>query len=325
MPRVLMLKDEDPRARVETIDDDQLPQRAVTVDIDYSDLNYKDALAVTGKGKVVRDYPFVPGIDFAGRVRDSHDERYQSGDKVILTGWGVGERHWGGFAECMSVDAEWLVPCPETMTTRNAMLLGTAGLTAMLCVMRLEEAGLAPRSSVLVTGATGGVGSWAVQMLAHLGHEVHAVTGKPDQGQWLEELGAYDVHDRMEFEGEPRPLEKSRWAGAVDTVGGQVLANVLAQMDYHGRVAAVGLAGGSDLPTTVMPFILRGVSLLGTDSVMIPFEQRRDAWQRLAELPETLFEAMRHEQIGLELIAERAEALLNGDIHGRLLIDPNEL
>lgn len=324
MPRVLMLKDEDPRSRIETIDDDQLPHRAVSVDIDYSDLNYKDALAVSGRGRIVRDYPFVPGIDLAGSVRESSDERYSPGDKVILTGWGVGERYWGGFAETMNVDAEWLVPCPERMTTKNAMLLGTAGLTAMLCVIRLEEAGLAPKSPILVTGATGGVGSWAVQMLSRLGHEVHAVTGKPDQGQWLKELGAYDIHDRTEFEGEPRPLEKGLWAGAVDTVGGQVLANVLARMDYNGRVAAVGLAGGTDLATTVMPFILRGVSLLGTDSVMIPFEQRRTAWQRLAELPDELFSTMQHEEIGLELIAERAEALLNGDIHGRLLINPHQ-
>lgn len=324
MPRVLMLKDEDPRSRVETIDDDQLPQRSVSVAIDYSDLNYKDALAVSGQAKVVRDYPFVPGIDLAGSVRESSDERYRPGDKVILTGWGVGERYWGGFAETMNVDAEWLVPCPERLTTKNAMLLGTAGLTAMLCVIRLEAAGLAPGSAILVTGATGGVGSWAVQMLSQLGHEVHAVTGKPDQSQWLKELGAHDIHDRFEFEGEPRPLEKGRWAGAVDTVGGQVLANVLARMDYNGRVAAVGLAGGTELATTVMPFILRGVSLLGTDSVMIPFEQRRDAWQRLAELPEELFSTMQYEEIGMELIAERAEALLNGDIHGRLLIDPSQ-
>lgn len=322
MPRVLILKDENPRSRVERIDDDQLPQREVSVDIDYSDLNYKDALAVSGTGKIVREYPFVPGIDLAGSVRESSDERYRPGDKVILTGWGVGERYWGGFAEAMNVDAQWLVPCPETMTTQRAMLLGTAGLTAMLCVIRLEEAGLPPGSPIVVTGATGGVGSWAVQMLADLGHEVHAVTGKPDQSQWLKELGAYDIHDRTEFEGEPRALEKGHWAGAVDTVGGQVLTNVLARMDYNGRVAAVGLAGGIELPTTVMPFILRGVSLLGTDSVMIPFEQRRAAWQRLAELPDALFANMQYEEIGLELIAERAEAMLNGDIHGRLLIDP---
>jgi len=323
MPRVLMLKDEDPRARVETIDDDRLPERAVTVDIDYSDLNYKDALAVTGKGKIVREYPFVPGIDFAGTVRDSESDQYAPDDKVILTGWGVGERYWGGFAERMRVDADWLVPCPETLSTREAMLFGTAGLSAMLCVERLEEAGLARGTAVLVTGATGGVGSWAVQMLAHYGYEVHAVTGKPDQERWLRSLGAAEVHDRTEFEGEPRLLDKARWAGAIDTVGDTTLANVLAQMEPHGRVVAVGLAGGSALPASVMPFILRGVSLLGVESARVPAPRRRDVWQRIAELPRALRESMHHEAIGLDMIAERAEAMINGDIHGRLLIDPS--
>lgn len=323
MPRVLMLKDEDPRARVETLDDDRLPEREVTVDIEYSDLNYKDALAVTGKGRIVRDYPFVPGIDFAGTVRDSASDAYAPGDRVILTGWGVGERYWGGFAERMRVDADWLVPCPETLSTREAMLFGTAGLSAMLCVERLEEAGLARGTAVLVTGATGGVGSWAVQMLAHYGYEVHAVTGKPDQERWLRSLGAAEVHDRTEFEGEPRLLDKARWAGAIDTVGDTTLANVLAQMEPHGRVAAVGLAGGSALPASVMPFILRGVSLLGVESARVPLPRRRDVWQRIAELPRAMRDNMHHEAIGLEMIAERAEAMINGDIHGRLLIDPS--
>ncbi len=323
MPRVLMLKDEDPRARVETIDEERLPERAVTVDIDFSDLNYKDALAVTGKGQIVREYPFVPGIDFAGTVRSCEGERFAPGDKVILTGWGVGERYWGGFAETMRVDEEWLVPCPEALTTREAMLFGTAGLSAMLSVMRLEEAGLARGARVVVTGATGGVGSWAVKMLAHYGYEVHAVTGKPDQDAWLKELGAAEVLGRHEFEGEPRPLEKSRWAGAIDTVGDNVLANVLAQMEYHGLAVAVGLAGSSELPTTVMPFILRGVSLLGVDSAMQPLARRREAWQHIAELPETVRQAMHYEELGMEMIAERAEAMINGDIHGRLLLDPH--
>ncbi|MBZ9559251.1 MULTISPECIES: MDR family oxidoreductase [unclassified Modicisalibacter] len=323
MPRVLMLKDEDPRARVETIDDERLPERAVTVDIDYSDLNYKDALAVTGKGKIVREYPFVPGIDFAGTVRDSESDRYAPGDRVILTGWGVGERYWGGFAERMRVDADWLVPCPEDLTTREAMLFGTAGLSAMLAILRLEEAGLERGARVLVTGATGGVGSWAVQMLAHYHYEVYAVTGKPDQDQWLKELGATEVLDRVEFKGEPRPLEKARWAGAIDTVGDNPLANVIAQMEEHGRVAAVGLAGGSDLPTSVMPFILRGVSLLGVESARTPLAKRREVWQRIAELPAAMRESMHVEEIGMELIAERAEAMINADIHGRLLVDPH--
>lgn len=322
MPRALMLNEEEPRCRVVELDDTDLPNRDVSVEIDYSDLNYKDAMAVSGKGKIVRDYPMVPGIDFAGTVRESHHEQFAPGDRVILTGWGVGERHWGGYAETMNVDAEWLVPCPEPLTTRKAMLLGTAGLTAMLCVVRLEEAGLPPGAKVLVTGATGGVGSWAVSILNHLGYEVHAVTGKAEQRDWLETLGAHEVHERAELEGQARPLEQSRWTGAVDTVGGQTLANVLAQMTYHGRVAAVGLAAGVELPTTVLPFILRGVSLLGTDSVMIPFEQRRAAWQRLAALPGGLFERMAVDEIGLEEIESRAEAMLAGQARGRVLIDP---
>ncbi|EPC02844.1 hypothetical protein L861_23830 [Litchfieldella anticariensis FP35 = DSM 16096] len=324
MPRVLMLHDESPRCRVVDLPLADLPHRAISVDIDYSDLNYKDALAVTGKGKIVRDYPFVPGIDFVGTVRESHHEQYASGDRVILTGWGVGERYWGGYAEAMNVDPEWLVPCPSPLNSRKAMLLGTAGLTAMLCMMRLEEAGLPPGAAVLVTGATGGVGSWAVSILHHLDYEVHAVTGKPEQREWLESLGAREVLDRSEFEGEPLPLEKGRWVGAIDTVGGRTLANVLARMTYHGRVAAVGLAGGTDLPTTVMPFILRGVSLLGTDSVMIPFERRRAAWQRLSALPNGLFERMAVDEIGLEQIEQRAEDMLAGKVHGRVLINPKK-
>ncbi|MFC3283314.1 MDR family oxidoreductase [Litchfieldella rifensis] len=322
MPRALMLHDEAPRCRIADLAPSDLPHRAVSVDIDYSDLNYKDALAVTGKGKIVRDYPFVPGIDFAGTVRESHHEQYASGDRVILTGWGVGERYWGGYAETMNVDAEWLVPCPGPLSTRKAMLLGTAGLTAMLCVVRLEEARIAPGARVLVTGASGGVGSWAVSILHHLGYEVHAVTGKTEQRAWLKALGAHAIHDRADYEAEPRPLEKGRWAGAIDTVGGRTLANVLAQMDYDGRVAAVGLAGGTALSTTVMPFILRGVSLLGTDSVMIPFDRRRAAWQRLSALPNGLFERMAVDEISLAQIEERAETMLTGKLHGRVLIDP---
>lgn len=322
MPRALMLYEDEPRCRVVELENADLPHRDVSVEIEYSDLNYKDAMAVIGKGKIVRDYPMVPGIDFAGTVRESHHEQFAPGDRVILTGWGVGERHWGGYAETMNVDAEWLVPCPEPLTTRKAMLLGTAGLTAMLCVVRLEEAGLPQGAPVLVTGASGGVGSWAVSILHHLGYEVHAVTGKAEQREWLETLGAREVHDRAEFEGTPRPLDKGRWAGAVDTVGGQTLANVLTQMEYHGLVAAVGLAAGVELPTTVMPFILRGVSLLGTDSVMLPFERRRAAWQRLAALPSGLFERMAVDEISLDEIESRAEAMLAGKVHGRVLIDP---
>ncbi|MGO1343279.1 MDR family oxidoreductase [Chromohalobacter japonicus] len=323
MPRALMLHDESPRARLDTLDESQLPERAVRVAIDYSDLNYKDAMAVTGQGKIVREYPLVPGIDFAGTVTDSTDARFAADDRVILTGWGVGERHWGGFAEAMRVDADWLVPCPQPLSTRQAMLFGTAGLTAMLSVMRLKEAGLGPGDGpVVVTGASGGVGSWAVSILAHEGFEVHAITGKPEQNAWLEALGAHAILPRADFEARGRPLESTQWAGAVDTVGGQILANLLAQMNYSGKVAAVGLAGDAALPTTVLPFILRGVSLLGVDSVYIPFDRRRAAWQRIAALPNALLSHMHVEEIGLEDVTDRAQAMLEGRTHGRVLIDP---
>ncbi|MCK2045626.1 MDR family oxidoreductase [Chromohalobacter moromii] len=323
MPRALMVHDDTPRARLETLDESQLPERTVRVAIDYSDLNYKDAMAVTGQGKIVRDYPLVPGIDFAGTVTDSTDTRFAADDRVILTGWGVGERHWGGFAEAMRVDADWLVPCPQPLSTRQAMLFGTAGLTAMLSVMRLKEAGLGPGDGpVVVTGASGGVGSWAVSILAHEGFEVHAITGKPEQNAWLEALGAHAILPRADFEARGRPLESTQWAGAVDTVGGQILANLLAQMNYSGKVAAVGLAGDAALPTTVMPFILRGVSLLGVDSVYIPFDRRRAAWQRIAALPNALLSHMHVEEIGLEDVTDHAQAMLEGRTHGRVLIDP---
>ncbi|NVN57127.1 oxidoreductase [bacterium Scap17] len=323
MSRALMLHDETPRARVVELSDDQLPDLPVTVAIERSGLNYKDALAITGRGKIVRELPFVPGIDFAGRVEASDSPDYQPGDEVLLTGWGVGERHWGGLAERMRVKPEWLVKRPANLSAEQAMAFGTAGLTAMLCVMRLEEAGLTPEQGpVIVTGATGGVGSWAVQMLAKQGFEVHAVSGKAEQREWLESLGASEVHLRSDFEDKGRPLEKSRWAGAVDTAGGQVLANLLAQMNYDGKVAAVGLAAGADLPTSVMPFILRGVSLLGVDSVMINAERRRKVWQRLADLPDEMHAQMQLETVGLDGLAERAEAMIDGRVSGRVLLDP---
>ncbi|WP_158774849.1 MDR family oxidoreductase [Cobetia sp. L2A1] len=324
MSRALMLHEDAPRARVIELEDTQLPDLPVTVAIERSGLNYKDALAITGRGKIVRELPFVPGIDLAGRVVASDSSDYQVGDEVILTGWGVGERHWGGLAERMRVKPEWLVARPEGMSAEQAMAFGTAGLTAMLCVMRLEEAGLTPEQGpVLVTGATGGVGSWAVQMLAQQGFEVHAVSGKAEQREWLMSLGAHEVHQRSDFEAKGRALEKSRWAGAVDTAGGQVLANVLAQMHYDGKVAAVGLAAGADLPTSVMPFILRGVSLLGVDSVMINAQRRQQVWQRLAALPATMHSRMQLETVGLNDLAERAEAMLDGTTSGRVLLDPS--
>jgi len=276
---------------VKTIDENQLPEGNVTVDIDWSSLNYKDALAITGKGKIIRNFPMVPGIDFAGRVRHSEDPRFHAGQAVLLTGWGVGENHWGGLSQMARVNGDWLVAMPEGLDGRKAMIIGTAGFTAMLCVMALEDAGITPQSGeVVVTGASGGVGSTAVALLHKLGYQVAAVSGRESTHDYLRKLGANRILGRDEF-AETRPLEKQLWAGAVDTVGDKVLAKVLAQMNYGGCVAACGLAGGFALPTTVMPFILRNVRLQGVDSVMTPAARRAEAWQRLVrDLPASFYE-----------------------------------
>jgi putative quinone oxidoreductase, YhdH/YhfP family len=254
-------------AKITSLDDDLLPDGNVTVDVDFSSLNYKDGLAITGKGKIVRQFPMVPGIDFAGTVADSQHPDYQPGDKVVLTGWGVGEAHWGGMAEKARVNGDWLVPLPEGLTAQQAMMVGTAGFTAMLCVQALVDGGVKPEDGpVLVTGASGGVGSVAVTLLHALGYRVSAVTGRLEDNQaWLKQLGADEVLPRESFSAPGRPLDKQQWAGAIDTVGSQMLANVLSQIHYGGTVAACGLAGGFDLPATVMPFILRNVRLQGVD------------------------------------------------------------
>lgn len=292
----------------------------VLVDVDWSSLNYKDALAITGKGKIIRNFPMVPGIDFAGVVRRSDDANFNPGQEVVLTGWGVGENHWGGFAEQARVKSEWLVALPKGLSGRQAMILGTAGLTAMLCVMSLEEAGVTPGSGeVVVTGASGGVGSTAVAILHALGYQVAAVTGRESTHDYLLKLGATRIVPRSEFT-QARPLEKQVWAGAVDTVGSGVLAKVLAQMNYSGCVAACGLAGGFDLPTTVMPFILRNVRLQGVDSVNVPLNRRVSAWERLADvLPESFYHDATTE-ITLGQAPQVAEALLNNAIQGRSLV-----
>ncbi|OCA60180.1 quinone oxidoreductase [Aeromonas piscicola] len=300
----------------------QLPEGEVRVAVTYSSINYKDGLAITGKGKIVRQWPLVPGIDFAGTVLESTDSRYQIGDKVVLTGWGVGEGHWGGMAEQARVKADWLVPLPVGLDERQAMCIGTAGLTAMLCVLALEEAGVTPQSGeILVTGAAGGVGSTAVALLAALGYQVAALTGRPEeQGAMLTALGASRIVPRSELLEPAKPLEKQLWAGAIDTVGSQVLAKLLAQMNYGGAVAACGLAGGFDLPTSVMPFILRNVRLQGVDSVMCPLARRQLAWQRLArDLPASFF-AQAVTEIALEQVVEAAEAITQGRIAGRTLV-----
>ncbi len=324
MFKALVLEQQDKKtlSSIQTLDDSQLPEGDVTIAVDYSSLNYKDGLAITGKGRIVRNFPMVPGIDLTGEVINSKDERYKTGDKVVLTGWGVGEGHWGGMAEKASLKADWLVPLPQGLDGKQAMMIGTAGLTAMLCVQALLDSGVTPeKGPVLVTGASGGVGSVAVTLLSKLGFEVSALTGRAEQnGPLLTALGAKNIIERSEFEEPSRPLEKQVWAGVVDTVGSKVLAKVLAQVDYDGAVAACGLAGGFDLPTTVMPFILRNVKLLGIDSVMCPFEKRQAAWQRLVELLPTSYYEQACQEVALEDVAASAEAITLGQVTGRVVI-----
>lgn len=324
MFQALILNQQDKRtlASVEQIDETQLPDGEVLIAVDYSSLNYKDGLAITGKGKIIRQFPMVPGIDLAGKVISSEDARYQLGDEVVLTGWGVGENHWGGMAQKARLKADWLVPMPQGFTSKQAMMIGTAGFTAMLCVQALLDGGIKPEDGeILVTGASGGVGSVAVTLLAALGYQVVSVTGRVEQnGPLLEKLGASRIIDRSEFEEPARPLEKQLWAGAIDTVGSKVLAKLLAQMDYNGIVAACGLAGGLDLPTTVMPFILRNVRLQGVDSVNCPLEKRIAAWEKLVELlPASYFEQACTE-ITLEQAVQYAEDITNGQVTGRVVI-----
>ncbi|UPW20372.1 oxidoreductase [Agarivorans sp. TSD2052] len=309
-------------ANIRQLNDSDLPEGDVVISVSYSSLNYKDGLAITGKGKIVRNFPMVPGIDLTGTVEQSHDPRYKVGDDVVLTGWGVGEGHWGGMSQKASLKADWLVPLPAGLDGKQAMMIGTAGFTAMLCVQALIDAGITPESGeVLVTGASGGVGSVAVCLLATLGYKVAAVTGRVEQnGPLLTQLGASQIIDRSVFEEPARALEKQVWAGAVDTVGSKVLAKVLAQMDYNGAVAACGLAGGFDLPTTVMPFILRNVSLLGVDSVNCPTEKRIKAWQGLAELLPASYYQQACTEIELEQVTGYADDITNGKVTGRVVI-----
>ena len=324
MFKALILEQQEKKtiAEIRQIDDSMLPEEEVLIAVDYSSLNYKDGLAITGKGRIVRQFPMVPGIDLAGRVLESKDARYKTGDNVVLTGWGVGEGHWGGMAEKASLKADWLVPQPQGLTGKQTMMIGTAGLTAMLCVQALIDAGIKPESGeILVTGASGGVGSVAVTLLAQLGYQVVAVTGRVEENsQLLKELGASRIIDRSELLEPARPLEKQLWAGAVDTAGSKILAKVLTQIDYNGAVAACGLANGFDLPTTVMPFILRSVKLLGVDSVSCPYERRVAAWERLALLLPESFYQQACKEVVLEQAVESAEAIINGQVTGRIVI-----
>ncbi|MDT7835098.1 acrylyl-CoA reductase (NADPH) [Aquabacterium sp. OR-4] len=308
-------------AAVTALDDAALPEGEVTVRVAWSTLNYKDALAITGRSPVVRRFPMVPGIDFAGTVESSADPRYAVGDRVVLNGWGVGEVHWGGLAERARVPGRWLIPLQAPFTLRQAMGIGTAGYTAALCVLALERHGLTPaQGPVLVTGAAGGVGSVAVALLARRGYEVAAVTGRVQEADFLTRLGARQIIDRAEFAQPGKPLEKERWAGAVDVAGGQVLANVCAAMRYRGTVAACGLAAGMAWPASVAPFILRGVTLAGVDSVMVPTADRLLAWQRLADdLDPALLESLLRE-ISLEQAITVAPELLAGQVRGRVVV-----
>ncbi|WP_348827472.1 MDR family oxidoreductase [Halomonas sp. RT37] len=309
------------KAAIESLDDQALPEGDVTVNVDYSTLNYKDGLAITGKGPVVKSFPMVPGIDLAGVVEASQHQDFQPGDRVVLNGWGVGEKHWGGLAQKARLNGDWLIPLPEAFSTRNAMAIGTAGYTAMLSVLALERHGVTPdQGEVLVTGASGGVGSFAITLLAKLGYEVVASTGKVEEADYLKALGATSIIDRGELEQPGKPLARERWAGAVDSVGSHTLVNVLASTRYGGTVTSCGLAQGMDLPATVMPFILRGVTLAGIDSVMQPREVRLEAWQRLAELmPEERLDDIASE-IPLSEAITTAERLMEGKVRGRVVV-----
>lgn len=319
--------DRQPSRRIAELDDAALPEileREVTVAVQHSTVNYKDALAMTGRSPVVRSYPMVPGIDLAGTVIDSEDSRWKVGDNVLVNGWGLGERHWGGLAQRARVDGNWLVGIPDALNSWSAMAAGTAGYTAMLCVMALEQQGVTPDAGdVLVTGATGGVGSFTVALLSKLGYRVIAATGKSSEAPYLTALGAAEVIDRAVLAEPGKPLQKERWAGAVDTLGSVTLANICASVKYGGSVAACGLAQGMDLPITVAPFILRGVRLIGVDSVMAPYAMRAQAWQRLAELMDLQWLNRIANTCGLAEAMDLSEKLLDGKVIGRVVIDVN--
>jgi acrylyl-CoA reductase (NADPH) len=320
---VLIERDERPyRTSFTGLEEGRLPAGDVTVRVEYSALNYKDALAITGRAPVVRQFPMVPGVDFAGSVDESKDPSYGIGDRVLLNGWGVGEQHWGGLAQLARVKGEWLIPLPAAFTARQAMAIGTAGYTAMLCILALERHGVTPASGeILVTGAAGGVGSIAVAVLAKLGFRVAAVTGRAAEADFLKRLGAAEVLDRALFASPGKPLGKERWAGAIDVVGSHTLANVCASMRYRGVVAACGLAGGLDFPATVAPFILRGVTLTGVDSVMCPRADRMAAWRRLSQDLDMEKLEFLTEEIGLSQAIDRAAGFLEGRIRGRIVVD----
>ena len=326
MFRAILIDKQDGKqsARLTEVAENDLPEGAVTVRVEFSTVNYKDGLAITGKSPVVRKFPMVPGIDFAGVVESSDSAEFRAGDRVLLNGWGVGEGHWGGFAQKARVKAEWLQKVPAKFSNQQAMAIGTAGYTASLCVEALVSHGLSPdRGEVLVTGASGGVGSIAIALLAKAGFQVVAATGKANEADYLKALGASQVIDRNELSQPGKPLQKERWAGVVDSVGSHTLVNACAQTRYRGFVAACGLAQGMDFPASVAPFILRGVSLLGIDSVMAPREPREKAWARLArDLDSAALDRVSN-VIGLEQTLRAADDIVAGKIRGRVVVDVN--
>ena len=322
---ILIEKDEaGSRAALTDLEDGQLPEGDVTVRVSHSTLNYKDALAITGSGPVVRKFPMVPGVDLVGVVEQSAHPDFKEGDAVILNGWGVGEKHWGGLAQRARLDGDWLVPLPAQFTPGQAMAIGTAGYTAMLCVMALERHGITPDDGeILVTGAAGGVGSVAIALLAKLGFTVVAASGRSAEADYLKQLGAVEVMDRATLATPGKPLGKARWAGAVDVVGSHTLANICATTKYRGVVTACGLAGGMDFPATVAPFILRGVTLVGIDSVMCPGAERREAWRRLGRELDLSRLASISQEVGLAEVLPLASKLLKGEVRGRIVVDVN--
>ena len=312
-------------AQIKSVDESALPEGDVTVAVEYSTLNYKDGLCLGSGGGLVRSYPHVAGIDFAGTIAHSDHSCYKVGDKVISTGWRVGENRWGGYAQKARVKADWLVPLPDGLTTRQAMAVGTAGFTAMLAILEMEKGGLTPaKGPVLVTGAMGGVGSVATAVLAHLGYEVAAVTGRTEAAAYLQKLGASQIIPRSELaETVKRPLESETWAGCVDAVGGAMLARILGQMKHSATVTAVGLAGGASLPASVVPFLLRGVRLIGIDSVTQPYEMRQQVWQRIvSDLPMDLLEQM-IQPASLTDLPQLGRDILAGQTKGRVVVDVN--
>ncbi|MBH0090972.1 oxidoreductase [Pseudoalteromonas arctica] len=319
---VINKEDNNYSASLSTIEHSDLPNENVSIDVLYSTLNYKDGLAITGKGPVVRSFPMVPGIDLVGTVTNSTSDEFKSGDNVILNGFGVGEKHWGGLAQKAALNSDWLIPLPAGISPKQAMQIGTAGYTAMLSVIALEKQGITPESGeILVTGANGGVGSFAIYLLNQLGFNVTAATGRLDQSEYLKELGAKHVIDRNELSNPGKPLQKERFAGAIDSVGSHTLANICASLKYGGVVTACGLAQGMDLPGSVAPFILRGISLMGIDSVMRPKADRIEAWDRLAKLVSTDYLDKISTEISLEHVIDNAEQLMEGKIRGRVVVN----